>query len=138
MIDRAARDTFADLITRFVAGEISNDEFESAIPFSEDAAIFEIYRWGGWFLYDDLQEYSLSGEAALSPEMQAIVARWVLFLHTELEYEWPEPQEITWKTKLLRRWGIKVAAGPSLLSPTAQAVWPFANQAQWDQARYAL
>ena len=135
MIDRAARDALADLLSRFAAGEITNMAFEQALPVSEDAAIFEIYRWGVWFLYDDVEEYALTDEAALSRPVRAIVDRWLLFLSTDLEYEWPEPTEIIWKTKLLRRLGIKVAAGPSLFSPTAQVVWPFLDQAQLDTAR---
>jgi hypothetical protein len=135
MIDRAARDAFADLLSRFAAGEITNMAFEQALPVSKDPAIFEIYRWGVWFLYDDVEEYALTDGAALSGPVRAIVDRWLLFLSTDLEYEWPEPTEIIWKTKLLRRLGIKVAAGPSLFSPTAQVVWPFISQGQLDMVR---
>ncbi len=43
MVDRKARDEFAELLRHFVAGQITNDAFEDQIPLSpKDLAIDEI------------------------------------------------------------------------------------------------
>lgn len=43
MVDRKARDKFAELLRHFVAGQITNDVFEYQVPHSpKDLAIFEI------------------------------------------------------------------------------------------------
>ena len=44
---------------------------------------------GAWFLYDDLREHRLTGRYKLSPAARQSVARWILFLEGDLEYEWP-------------------------------------------------
>src|SRR5512143_2868744 len=89
MVDRIARLRAGELLRHFAAGQISNDEFEDSFPSrSLDAAVQEL-RSEAWFLYDDLREYRLAGKDRLSSEMRHQIARWVLFLHTELEYEWP-------------------------------------------------
>lgn len=91
MIDRNARDQLAESVRALAAGLISNDEFEDKrLPYSnEDPAIFEIYSNGAWCLYSDLQEYRLRGRHKLDKRTKAVVARWVLFLKTDLPYEWP-------------------------------------------------
>ena len=44
---------------------------------------------GAWFLYDDLHEHWLTGNYKLSSSDRKNVARWILFLENDLEYEWP-------------------------------------------------
>ncbi len=90
MIDRTARDRTAELLRHFASGLITNDEFEDALPLrSKDAAIYEIWALGAWYLYDDLKEHRLVDEYNISRDKKSIVARWILFLKTDLEYEWP-------------------------------------------------
>ncbi|ABI59616.1 hypothetical protein [Nitrosomonas eutropha] len=93
MIDREARDRFAQAIRALVAGTITNDQFEDIrLPSlnTADPAIAAIYQEGAWHLYSDLEEHRLRGKHALSPKDKSHVARWVLFLKTDLPYEWPE------------------------------------------------
>lgn len=90
MIDRNARNTLAELLRSLASGSISNDEFEKAIPKTEDKAINEIFFKGGWFLYSDLKEYKLKGKDALATLVKKDVARWVLFLKSNNEYRWPD------------------------------------------------
>ncbi|MBJ7575480.1 hypothetical protein [Luteimonas sp. MC1828] len=93
MIDREARDRFAQAIRALVAGTITNDEFEGVrFPALDtaDPAIAAIYQEGAWHLYSDLEEHRLRGKHAISRKDKSHVARWVLFLKTDLPYEWPE------------------------------------------------
>ena len=93
MVDRKARNLFAQSIRALVAGQITNDEFEDVrLPalHTADPAIAAIYQEGAWHLYSDLEEHRLRGKHALSSQDKAHVARWVLFLKTDLPYAWPE------------------------------------------------
>ena len=85
----AARVRLSELLRHLVAGQITNDEFEDRGPGdSGDPAIREV-RYAAWFLYDDLREYRLAGQDKLPDDVRSDVARWVLFLHSDLEYEYP-------------------------------------------------
>ena len=99
MIDRVGRDTLALLLRRLVTGRITNDEFEDALPGrSEDEAIWAVFRGGAWYLYGDLHEHRLVGEHELSSEQRREVAKWILFLKSNREYEWPRHR--AWKSLL--------------------------------------
>ena len=90
MIDRKARDKFAELLRHFIAGQITNEAFEDQIPYSpEDPAIFEIWYFAVWPLYDDFEEHTLTGKYRVPDEYRRETAKWVLFLKTDQEYRWP-------------------------------------------------
>ena len=42
-----------------------------------------------WCLYDDTKRHKLIGRHKLSNEQLKDIARYILFLHSDLEYEWP-------------------------------------------------
>ena len=89
MIDRSARDRLSELIRHLAAGLITNDEFEDALPIrSHDPAVEELID-ESWYLSSDLSEYRFIGRYRLSRETKRHLARWILFLKTDLEYEWP-------------------------------------------------
>jgi len=89
MIDRESRNKLAELIRSLATGQISNDQFEDSIPNSSDSAIGEVYSNGAWQLYSDFHQHKLKGREALTKEDKHLVSRWVLFLKTSNEYEWP-------------------------------------------------
>jgi hypothetical protein len=90
VIDREARNRLAEAISSLVSGQITNGEFEDHLRgWSHDSAINEVFRGGPWMLYDDLHTYRLQGANKLTPELKTEAARWVLFLKTDLAYEWP-------------------------------------------------
>jgi hypothetical protein len=51
--------------------------------------VWEVFSSGAWCLYSDLWEYQLAGKYRLPKGARREVARWILFLKTDLEYEWP-------------------------------------------------
>jgi hypothetical protein len=91
MVDRESRTKLGELIRHLAAGQITNDEFEDRLlPLgSADPAVWEVFSSGAWCLYSDLWEYRLTGKYRLPKEARREVARWILFLKTNLEYEWP-------------------------------------------------
>ncbi len=61
MIDIEARKKVAEVARRFVAGQISNFEFESKFLPSQDPAIWAIEDTL-WCFYDDFEEHHLKGK----------------------------------------------------------------------------
>ena len=92
MVDRDRRDQLARAIRRLAAGLITNDEFEgatTALGRSQDTAIRSL-RHAAWGLYDDVREHRLEGHFRLGKAERRELARWVVFLKSNLEYEWPD------------------------------------------------
>jgi hypothetical protein len=89
MIDRAARNKLADELRKLVDGLMTNDEFLSAYPDGcEDAAVVPVWEFGDG-LYSDGWTYRLTGRHAPSAEEREVAMCCILFLHTDLPYEWP-------------------------------------------------
>jgi hypothetical protein len=89
MIDRVARNDHAQKLRWLASGRISNDQYEDSLPISDDEATDSIFWNGGWHLYSDTTEHRLTGNKALDKFTKKDVARWVLFLKSDLPYRWP-------------------------------------------------
>jgi hypothetical protein len=91
LIDRNARNNLAEAMRALATGLITNSEFEeSRLPYStKDTAIREVFSKGAWMLYSDLHEYRFADSNKLDDTTKTEIARWILFLKTELPYEWP-------------------------------------------------
>lgn len=99
MIDRQKRDHLSHRLRLLAAGQITNDAFEDSLNIkSDDPAIWRIYHDGAWTLYSDLREYKLIGTDKLTDEVKKNVARVILFLTSDREFEWQEP---TWYMKAM-------------------------------------
>ena len=88
-VDVKTRKQVAELLRHLVAGLISNDEFEDRLPRLNDVASRRVFWEGAWALYDDLHEHGLIGKRRLDRGARDEVARWIMFLETDLPYEWP-------------------------------------------------
>jgi hypothetical protein len=139
-IDRAARNQLAEAIRALAAGLITNDQFEDKrMPYSNtDPAINEVYSKGAWCLYSDLQEYRLKGRHKLDEQTKKNVARWVVFLKTDLPYEWPVP---TPRESLLRFFANLLTLGMANRRHIAELkrqgdaeVWPFIRRCDFEAA----
>ena len=137
MIDRAGRDRLALFLRRLATGRITNDDYNDEYPVrSEDAGIEAIAR-AGWTLYSDTWTYRLRGRHALAPETRRAVARCILFLHSDLEYEWSRDPSwgfagvlvgvLTLGRVDIRDWKTWEGQGDYDL-------WPFLRRADFDQA----
>jgi hypothetical protein len=106
MIDSERRKKLAYHLRHLSVGLISNDEFENNILEEvtngwlpeqyyrteeakfDDPIIIPMLELC-WGLYDDTRNHKLKGYDKLSPESLKIIARCILFLQTNREYEWP-------------------------------------------------
>jgi len=99
MIDRKARDELAVLVKAFLAGRITNFEYEDRCPVSEDRIIKEVNDYV-WLYYDDFKEHNMpKGSFSLSSKKE--FGRMILFLNSDLEYMWPDEPSLTSKLKKL-------------------------------------
>ena len=140
MVDRHARDKMALLLRQLATGRITNDEFEDRQPLgSPDPAMAEVFYRGASGFYSDLDEYRLAGRHRLSRSERREMARLILFLKSDLEYEWPCLK--LWKELLWVVGGILTLglAGRRLYWCRTGAhgevrVWPFLRQEDFERA----
>jgi len=139
LIDRPARTAMAEALRHLAAGRISNDQFVERLGLaSRDAAVTEIHLNGAWYLYDDTREHRLTGRQRLDGEARHEVARWILFLKTDLEYEWPSLRGLRWMLLLLLSAVTLGAAGALYRRRMRRAgdieVWPFLRRQDYEAA----
>jgi hypothetical protein len=136
VIDRAARDHLSLHLRRLAAGRLTNADFDSVrLDHAPDPALVAIGD-AGWQLYDDFFVYRLRGRRALTHETLSAVARCVLFLDTDLAYEWPPL-----RPSIARLLLTLITLGHSLRRERQQwqasgpfAVWPFFREADYRAA----
>jgi len=138
LVDRATRDALAELTHHFVAGRLTNYELENRRPRSKDPAIQQIFWNALWGLYDDLHEHRLIGCYYIPKDSRSDLARCILFLKSDLEYEWtpfpPKPQALAVLVSMvtlgaanrvmLRHWRRQGDA----------SVWPFMREVDYRRA----
>lgn len=106
MVDLERRKILAYHLRHLVVGLISNDKFEESITDdvsfgwlpeqyyrskeakSDDPIIRPMLELC-WCLYSDLENHTLSGKYQLSDKELKDIARFILFLNSDVEYEWP-------------------------------------------------
>src|SRR4051812_26765692 len=84
MVDRTARDKLAESLRHFFAGQITADKFLDAFSFGScDAGVRAVSEYGDRFISE------LGPGSAVTAEERRTAARAIVFLHSDLEYEWP-------------------------------------------------
>ena len=137
MIDRKARDILAENFRHLIAGLITNDQFEDRLVRSKDAGVNEVFYSGAWPLYDDLHEHRLTGKWSIPTEGKPIAARYILFLKTDLEYEWPRRtgiKETPWILLSILTLGLSAVIRDRIKQKGDKSVWPFYRQSDYQAA----
>jgi hypothetical protein len=91
MVDRKARDKLAEALRHLISCRITNEQYvdrTEGLLSSKDKTVREIFSETYW-LYDDYKEHKLDGGFALGKDARHEIARYIVFLHPDLEYEWP-------------------------------------------------
>jgi hypothetical protein len=151
MVDREARDKFAELVRHLANGRISEKHFDETLE--------SLPSTGKDPVFGAIIEELYTIEFAPLPD----VARWILFLQTDMEYEWPgldqlpNPLEVIVAVTLCLMLGgifhnVSIAwwatvAGMALSQIIARCVgskhrtpgdlvaWPFHKQSDFEEAR---
>ena len=136
MIDREARDKAAEVLRHFISGQITNFEFENKMPPSKDPVILAIED-SMWCFYDDIQRHKMKGKWKLPNDTKEIMSRWIIFLHTEEQYQWPDtrfagvrPLKHGWLSNLLG----KPKKEQEFMQSGSYSVWPFINMESYNNA----
>jgi len=136
MVNRHAREIAAEALREFTEGRISNREYERRYPRSkDDPALWGIYQ-NIWFCYSDTSEHTLTGKHALTDEGRVVIGRCLLFLRSDLEFQWPATK-LRLFYPLLRLIGLGRMANSRVskeMSVGDVDVWPFLKKAQYEQA----
>lgn len=135
--DATSRRAAAELVRQLASGRLTNDEFEERWPASADPALSAV-REAAWFLYSDLRAYRLTGANRLPFAVRRQVSRWVIFLQSDLEYEWP----VATRTEKLARsiadlltMGVATRRWKTALQVSEDAdVWPFFRRVDFRRA----
>ena len=133
MIHRDSRDRLAEALRQYVSGRISNDQLDEVEVDWRDRGAAAV-KGMAWRLYDDHRNHFVEGTIPRGSEARKTIARWVTFLHSDVEYLWPEYsfiQIVNWPMNLLtfgwwermkrRRWEQFLEAGDF-------QVWPFCRR----------
>lgn len=88
MIDRDARKITAEKVRHFINGGIDNFEFEDSEPTTNDEAVLAIFSTL-WLFYDDFKKHKMVADHAIPKNTKKVMARWLMFLYSNQEYEWP-------------------------------------------------
>lgn len=109
MVDKVRRKKLALHLRHLSTGQMTNGQFEINIANeitygwlpeqyyrakeskTDDPVIRPILEFS-WFLYSDTHTHKLIGKKELSKKQLNIIGRIILFLHSELEYEWTDAE----------------------------------------------
>lgn len=125
-VDRQSRVQYAEVLRHFAAGRLTNREYESAtdgLLESRDSSLWAIWK-AVWVCYDDIFTHRLTGKRALTKDQKHVIARAIVFLHSDLTYEWPRVPLRRMLLGLLTL-GVWPRLFPAPLSGGDDAVWPF-------------
>jgi len=143
--ERSRRDAVIPLIRAFAAKKLTNDEFEDRydsvldsrpVRQWEDPALWAV-KTAVWSLYDDLSTHRLEGKYALSNEQKGCLAQCILFLQTDLRYEWKTYCFISLRTLFLNviTLGLWNRFGVQLGEAIDWEIWPFRRSADLEDAK---
>ena len=90
MIDRIATNAMAEATRHYLAGLSTNFRFDDTLHEIESAdPAIKAIRAQLWLIYDDLREHRATTDWQLSARQREIVVRTILFLKSDIEYQWP-------------------------------------------------
>ena len=106
MVDKERRKKLALHLRHLAVGQITNDDFEKRImddvsngwlpeqyyrakDVPNDDPIIRPMLELCWCLYNDTEQHKLTGRHQLTSEQLKDIARFILFLHSDIEYSWP-------------------------------------------------
>ena len=140
MIDRPSRDRLATATRQYTSGLITNDALDDIPVDRRDRGAVAV-KERAWCLYDDTYQHRAVGHHFLSKPDRDEIARWIMFLHSEREYSWPDynfmrivnsPLNVLtlgwWEIRERKRFDEFMAAGDF-------SVWPFISRREYEASR---
>lgn len=137
MVDKTARRELAFHLRHLANGCITDDEFDDQsddlAAYSADAGLYAVRLEASWKFYDDFTETRFRGEQRLSKQQRHEIARWILFLQNDLEFEWrDEPLRRKLQRFLAAR--CRWISTPEPFHQGEKEVWPFFRRTDYESA----
>ena len=141
MIDRPTRDHYAVLLRHFIAGQMTNFQYEdkfdniSITLGGADPAVLEIFQ-AMWYTYDDICQHTMTGDHAFRGPNRETAIRFILFLYSDVPYEWPTVKlsGCLFNLLTLGLYG-KMKRRKSSRNSGDDTVWPFFRREDYESAR---
>ncbi len=145
MIDRTSRNRTCKILKQLALGQISNYECENQfldLP-KNDPAVYALFRTVREISGD--REESLRDVFKRGSEMRKRLCRWIFFLKTDRDYQWPVEREApgirdfyksNWFDRILGLLSCK-RADREFCSRGDYSVWPFLREDDFKAARRA-
>lgn len=148
MVDRDSRSRTQVLLKKIALGRATNieseNEFYELFPRSKDPVVFALFRTVREMSGD--KEHSLASAFSRGSEMRKRLCRWILFLRSDFEYEWPQDRlapglrdiyRPSWLDKLLGRQFRLLRSNEMYCRQGDYHVWPFKRVADFESAKSA-
>ncbi len=148
MVNRKSRDQTCRILKRLALGRISSyeceNEFVDLYSNSDDPVIFALYRTV--FEMGGELDKPLAHLFVRGGEMRRRVCRWIFFLKTDLEYEWPQEQlapgvrdfyKPNWFDKLFGLHSQIIRSNEEFCSHGDYRIWPFFRESDFSAAKAA-
>ena len=139
MVDRGARDALALYLRRLISGRMTSADYvfeADRLLRSRDPSIRPIVEAAYW-TFGNFGPRRYIGESRVDRETRRHVARVVLFLRSELEYEWPP--DPAWAVLRDILWVVTLGGVTSGQESWARwrrsgqfSMWPFMNQSDFE------
>ena len=147
MVNRSSRNKACQILKRFALGRITDCDCENAFTYlwpDKDGVLFALYRTV--FEISGDTDKSLAYIFLRGSEMRKRVCRWILFLKTDLEYEWPEDRlapgirdfyNPNFFDKLFCLEARIIRSNQKFISQGDYQVWPFFRDSDFTAAKLA-
>ena len=139
MVNSEKRRFASQLITKYLSLEITNDDLSDDFPHDESDPAFGAIWNNLWAYYDDMYSHKAEGKHQLVGGGRELFERCALFLRTDLKYEWPPFEWISFKYLLWRLLGRQKRIEQKFDEFKSHGdfeVWPFIRRE--DYAKFAL
>ena len=128
------RRRYAELLRQFMSGRMTNWDYEDASDEVLDAS--DAATWGVhsqvWFTYDDLTRHWIGRRHGMTAEGRRDVARWVMFLRSERDYEY---RSLGFVQGLLRVLSLGLFQPPDLNPGAERDYWPYYRRTDFETDR---
>lgn len=130
-------------LRRYVSCRITNDDLDDVDVDWRDRGAVAVKQMA-WSLYDDMSQHYAKGRHALRGNVRKEIARWILFLRSDLEYLWPEYSfmQVTAPMANIFTFGWYKRRKDQRLEEFKQAgdfdYWPFISKGDFDEENRGL
>ena len=135
----ASRELAATTLIDFLNGKINSEVFQERFPLSLQDPVLQAVADLVWYGFPDFYTHKLSDKSEAPLEVEQLLKRAHVFLHSDLAYEWPRYRFASLRNLVLRLLGLySLVRGEfeEFKAPGEWDVWPFFRRVDYE--RFAI